>query len=195
MTIEPDPNGISWAEREDPVTVEPPPTLRTGGIVDRLATRMSEREIAVALDLGHVAAFNVSATPARLSVANAHVWQETGRGQRGLYNFNFLNGDWLPGDPEARFPLVADEGYGAMTHSMRKFLRAYPDAFSGAVGYWRTMAKQYPSALPLFDAGDGDGAAREMKRLGFFSGNVEVYARALRLMAAEYLERVKKGSL
>lgn len=31
MTIEPDPNGISWAERDDPdVVVETPPTLRTG---------------------------------------------------------------------------------------------------------------------------------------------------------------------
>jgi hypothetical protein len=198
MTIEPDPNGISWAACDDiePVVVDVPPTQRTGvgPIVERVRTRMTEREIAVALDLGHVGAFNVTASQLRLSVANAHVWQETARGT-SLWNYCLVNLDWLPGDPGDRFPLVADEGYGASAHSMRKYLRSFPDAFSGAVAYWRTMAGRYGSALPFFDAGDGDGAGRKLKELRFYTGDVEIYARALRLMSVEFMSKRKGGVL
>lgn len=187
MTIEPSPEGPSFAERD----TEPP---TQGGIVDRLATRMSEREIAVALDLGHVAAFGVSASPARLSVAWAMVCQETARG-KALWAFNFGNVDATADWHGERFSLTADEGYGASTRAQTKFLRAYPDAFSGAIGWWHFMAAHYAAALVAFDAGDGVSAARALKSKGYFTGDEAAYARALRLMAAEYLSKVKEGSL
>lgn len=189
MSIEPSPESTFTATDTLPTGAP-----AVGIVVPKLATRMSESEIVTALDLGHVAAFGVSPSEARMSVANAHVWQETTRGAH-VWNFNMLNGDWLPGDPSDRFLLVADEGYGADAHSMRKYLRAFPDAFSGAVGYWQTMAGRYAAALPYFDAGDGDGAARELKLLRFFTGDVEIYARALRLMAAEWIGKRRDGRL
>lgn len=198
MTIEPDPNGISWAERDDiePVVVDVPPTQRTGAgpIVDRVRTRMTEREIAVALDLGHVGAFNVSASQMRLSVAWALVCQETARGT-SLFNFNIGNVDATQDWPGDRFSLTADEGHGASKRPMTKFLRSYQGAYAGAVGWWRVMADRYSGAFPFFDAGDGDGAARKLKECKYFTGDVEAYARALRLMSVEYMSRRKGGGL
>ncbi len=198
VTIEPDPNGISWASRDEfePVVVDVPPTQRTGAgpIVERVRTRMTEREIAVALDLGHVGAFNVSASQMRLSVAWALVCQETGRGQ-SVWNYSLGNVDATKDWTGDRFELTADEIIGGKRVQRTKLLRSYQGAYAGAVGWWRIMAERYGAALPFFDAGDGDGAARKLSTLRYFTGNAEEYARALRLMSVEFMSKRKGGGL
>lgn len=194
MTIEPSPEGPIFASRDDiePVIVEAPPTLRTGGIVAKAKTPMTEREIATALDLGHVGAFNSSASVARLSVAWAMVCQETGRGT-ALWGWNIGNVDAAQGWTGDRFSLTANEGSGASTHAQTKYLRAYAGAYAGAVGWWRYLAEHHATALAAFDSGDGDAVGMALKKSGYFTGDVTVYCRALRLMAAEFLQ--KSGSL
>ncbi len=188
--------GFATRDTIEPVVVDIPPTPRTGPgpIVDRVRTRMTEREIAVALDLGHVGAFNVSASQMRLSVAWAMVCQETGRGQY-LWGFNIGNVDATKDWPGDRFELTADEIIGGKRVQRTKLLRSYQGAYAGAVGWWRVMAERYGGALPFFDAGDGDGAARKLSALRYFTGNVEEYARALRLMSVEFMSRRKGGGL
>ncbi len=188
------------------MSIEPSPesnfsltdTLPTGApavtrIVDRLATRMTEREIAVALDLGHVAAFGVSPSRERLSVAWAMVCHETGRGQVGLYCFNIANVDATEDWTGDIFSLTANEGSGATTHAMTKWLRAYPDAYSGAVGWWQFMAREYAAALTVFDTGDGERSAESLRR--YFTGDMAALKRELRLLSSEFLKRRKDGGL
>jgi hypothetical protein len=190
------------------VTIEPSPestfnatdTLPTGAaavgaIVDRLATRMTEQQIATALDLGHVAAFGVSPSEARMSVAWAMVCHETGRGEKGLYNYNLGNVDAAQGWTGDRFSLTANEGSGATVHAQTKYLRAYPDAYSGAAGWWQYLAEHHATALALFDSGDGDAAGAALKRSGYYTGIEAAYQRELRLMAAEYLAKRRDGRL
>lgn len=182
MSIEPSTDGPSISLASD--TREVP----------RLVTRLSESEIATVLDLGHVAAFNVSPSPARLSLAWALVCHENARGE-AIHNFDIGNVDatdeWY-GDVMS---LTADEGEGASVHKQTKWLRAYPDAFSGAVGWWRFMADHHETALAAFDSGDGERSADALKRSGYFTGPLVAYRRELRLLAAEFVRRRADGSL
>jgi hypothetical protein len=120
------------------------------------------------------------------------ICEETGRGEF-LHNNNFGNVDAGPDWLGPIFYLTADEGHGPTLHRMRKALRSYDRPFAGALGWWEFMAAHYAGALVAFDTGDAQKAVDALhgvNGLGYFTGDRVAYARALRLMAAEYLRRL-----
>ena len=185
MSIEPSPEGPTFATRDifEPVIV-------TTHEVPRERTPLTDAELRTALAAGHVLAFEAEASPVRLDVATAMVEFETDHGH-ALWCFNFGNVDAAQGWTGGRFSLVADEGSGDSTHSLRKMLRAYPSADEGAAGYWRYLAEHHGAALAAFDSGDGDRAARALKASGYFTGSVEAYAAGVASLARS--ERRKRG--
>ena len=186
MSIEPSPEGPIFATRDtDPVIV-------ASHEVRRERTPLTDAEIRTTLAAGHALAFGVEASPERMSVAWAMVCQETARG-KALWNWNMGNVDATSEWRGDRFALTADEGYGTSRRGQTKFLRAFPDALTGTVAWWRFMAEGYPAVLARFDAGDGNGAGLELKKAMYFTGDVVAYCRALRLMSAEFLRRWHGG--
>lgn len=159
--------------------------------VPRVRTPLDERDLSDVLAIGHRAAFDgADPSPARLSVAWAQVCQETGRGKL-LWNNDFGNltagpewtGDWWTYESE-------ESELTGQAKLVRMHFRAYATPECGAADYWRRLAGLYASALPFFDRGDGEGAAVELHRLRYYTGDVTAYARALRLLAAEWFSRV-----
>ena len=184
MSIEPSPEGPIFATRDEE------PVIVAAHEVPRERTPLTDAEIRTSLAAGHVLAFGAEASPMRLDVATAMVELETGHGH-SLWCWNFGNVDAAQGWTGARFPLTADEGSGSSTHSLRKMLRAYPSAEEGAAGYWHYLAEHHSAALAAFDSGDGDRASRALKRSGYFTGSVEVYAADVASLARA--ERRKRG--
>ena len=177
MTIEPSPEGPAFATRD---TFEP--VVVATHEVSRERTPLTDTEIRTALAAGHVLAFGAEASPLRLDVATAMVEFETGHGH-ALWCFNFGNIDAAQGWTGGRFSLVADEGSGSSTHSLRKMLRAYPSAEEGAAGYWQYLAEHHGAALAAFDSGDGDRVATALKASGYFTGSADAYAAGVTSLA------------
>jgi hypothetical protein len=161
-------------------------------VVPRERTPLSDDALRDAAAAGHVRAFGVPPSEARLSVAWAMLALEHAHGE-ALWCNNFGNVDAGAGWQGAAFALTATEGSGATAHPETKLLRAFPDAVAGACGWWHFLEEHDASALVAFDAGDGVGAAIALKARGYYTGDLGAYERALRSLVAEYARRWPTG--
>ena len=64
------------------------------------------------------------------------------------------------------FGMAATEGSGASARRATSAHYAYPNAAEGAAAYWRFLRDHYAHALPAFEAGDPEAAARLLKGFG-----------------------------
>jgi hypothetical protein len=177
---------------DEPPDTEPAPAPRA--IVDRIHTPILEAQLFDVIRLGHLLAFGETCPLLRACVTWAQLCEEHGRGPTaGIWCFNLGNQDATPDWEGPIFGLTADEVIHGVREPRHKMLRAYETVEQGATGYWTRLEDAYADALPLFDKGDGDGAARALKRLGYYTGPVEDYARGMRLMTAEALKRFGEG--
>lgn len=172
---------LTWSAATDE---DPPPTARQ---VERIATPISEEELAAALELAHERVFQESPSRARLACAWAQVALENGRGQK-TWNYNLGNitafGQW----PGQYYVLRVSERVQRNPDVWKKMdlrFRSHKDATDGAVDYWQLISGRFASVLSFFDAGDASGAAFELSRLRYYTAHADRYART---MAALYRE-------
>jgi len=151
--------------------------------VPRIATPLTELELADAIYVGHLEVNGAYPSAERLLVALAQMSLELARG-KAIWNFNLGNvtagtswhGDYYtlhvppPDPPILRF-------------------RSHANAFEGAIDYWDLMNRLWPKVLPYMDAGDAANAAVELGQYHFFLANVDSYARGMASLYAEYKRR------
>src|SRR5262249_47778198 len=68
--------------------------------------------------------------------------------------------------------------------------RSHTNFIDGASDYWRVLAGQYASALKFFDAGEPMEAAAALKTRGYFTAELEPYARAMSQLYADFRSKV-----
>ncbi|MFT3774572.1 MAG: peptidoglycan-binding protein [Minicystis sp.] len=161
------------------------------GLVTKTATPLSETELAAALEIGHHVALGESAAQRRIACAWAQIALENDRG-RALWNNNMGNitafGSWKG----AYYVIQVAERVRRNPDVWKQIdmrFRAHADAIAGAADYWKLMSGRYGSSLAYFDAGDAEGAALELSRLGYFTANADPYARAMGSLYREFIQR------
>jgi hypothetical protein len=160
-------------------------------LVPKVASNPTEMEIALALRDGHVGAFGTPPSLDRLAIAWGQVCQETARG-KALCGWNMANLTCKQGSLHDYYTRTGTEylqgdGKGAATKTL--CFRSFPSATVGAIAYWRSLADGYPEALALFDTGDGEAVAKALAKRHYFTAPIADYARALRLLSAEFKKR------
>lgn len=63
---------------------------------------------------------------------------------------------------------------------------AHADFIDGGRAYWGLLKRRYASALKLFDMGLTDSAARELKRLHYYTADADKYARGMMLLHGRF---------
>lgn len=63
---------------------------------------------------------------------------------------------------------------------------AHADFIDGGRAYWALLKRRYASVLPLFAAGNVEGAARELKRLRYYTADADKYARGMAGLARRF---------
>ncbi|MDI1478913.1 peptidoglycan-binding protein [Polyangium sp. y55x31] len=161
------------------------------GEVPKVATSLGEEELASVLEQGHHLALDASPSRNRLACAWAQVALENGRGG-AVWNNNLGNitafGSW----PGAYYVIRVAERVSRNPDVWKEIdmrFRAHADAIAGAADYWKVISKRYAAVLPFFDAGDAEGAAFELSRLGYYTAHADRYARAMRSLYQEFLRR------
>jgi len=149
-------------------------TVRRGE-VPSYVTALDAASMLAALGRGHVRAFGVEPTNARLAGAFALASFETDHGA-ALYNFNFGNVEAASADvPHTRWPRGSGDA---------RLLRAYDTAESGAADLWNVLRRRHGAALRAFDKADYPAAAAALARQGYFEATASRYIRALPRLAA-----------
>lgn len=67
---------------------------------------------------------------------------------------------------------------------------AHRDFIDGGRAYWSLLKRRYASVLPLFAAGNADGAARELKRLKYYTADADKYARGMAGLARRFTSEI-----
>lgn len=153
----------------------------SAGEVARTSTPLNDDGIETALSEGHVTTFATLPSHPRLGCAFALVALENAHG-KAIWCNNFGNISAFGGWPGQHYVIRVQERVKRNPDVWKwvdmKF-RAYPDSTSGAADLWRLLAGRYASALLRMDAGDPEGAAHELGRLGYYTAHVEQYARTM----------------
>jgi hypothetical protein len=171
-----------------------PPDPYHGRVVERVLTPVGEVELYTLAREGHVLAFGVGADFGTGLVAWAHLCLEHARG-KAVHNNNFGNQAATPAWTGPVAWLRAPELIGGVRSMHTQPLRAYDSPEQGARGYWLRLAEGYPSALATYESGDGDRVARALKVARYYTEDVEVVARGMRLLVAEGRRRFGMGEL
>lgn len=149
--------------------------------VTRAATPLTEADLAAVLEYAHQLSAGESPSRSRLACAFAHVALENGRGT-AIWNDNLGNisgfGAWKGSYYVIRVAERVSKNPDVWKQIDMRF-RAHGNPIAGAVDYWTIMTGRYAPVLAYFDAGDPEGAARELSRLGYFTARVDPYARAM----------------
>lgn len=157
-------------------------------VVPRVATPLSELELALALRNGHLRAFDARPDEDRLGVAWAQCALEHARG-RAIYGANIGNvtaGSTWTGDVyELRVQERVHRDPDTWKWLVLRF-RAHADPVAGAADYWRLLARRFASVLPLFDEGRAHEAAYRLSVLGYYTALAEPYADAMDELLAWY---------
>jgi flagellum-specific peptidoglycan hydrolase FlgJ len=154
-------------------------------VVPRVKTPLTRPELRTALVNGYRLAFEAEPTEETIGVAWAQLCEESGNGQ-WIWNNNFGNVDALPDWQSSVFELTAREVINGRSVMRTKRLCAFPNPEAGAAHYWRRLSENYADALPFFEAGDPVGAAKKLKELRYYTGDVEAYADSMRLLYRDY---------
>jgi hypothetical protein len=168
------------------------PTL----IPDRL-TPISEEDAIRAFADGWSVALRADPSPRQLAIIVAHVILENAAGFTALHWWNFGNVK-----ASAKYPgnyctyrcneVIAGQVRWFDPPHPATWFRAYGSAAEGAEAHVRFLAEDsdgdgknyYAPAWARLLAGDADGFVRTLSRLGYFTGPVDAYARAVMSIAA-----------
>lgn len=144
--------------------------------VARLRTPLSEQEIADALISGHKQVFGCAPSTLKLGCACCHIDIENEHG-KSIWDNNF--GNITGGDQFYTF-VTKEQTSPGVWKELKLHYRAYPDAVSGAAGYWKLLASDhYSLVLEFFEAGDIEGATRELGRQHYYTANIEPYVHTM----------------
>jgi hypothetical protein len=127
----------------------------------KIATQVSQIDLAHVLRAGHQEVFGREPSPRRLAMGWAQVALENGQGQR-VYNHNLGN---IGASGKTFYYVVGGH----------KFL-SNRDFKEGARRYWLTLKEMCPSSLRYFDAGDAVGAAKQLRRCGYYRAEIGHYS-------------------
>jgi hypothetical protein len=157
-------------------------------VVPKVATPLSELELARVLRDGHIRAFDAHPDEDRLGVAWAHNALEHARG-RAIYGSNIGNvtagSSWSGDVYELRVQERIHRDPDEWKWLVLRF-RVHPNAVAGAADYWRLLARRFASVLPLFDDGRAHEAAYRLSVLGYYTALAEPYADAMESLLASY---------
>lgn len=157
-------------------------------IVAKVATPLTEVELARVLREGHLRAFGELPSEDRLAVAWAQCALEHGRGQF-IYCHNLGNvtaGSRWVGDV---YQLVVQERVRRdpdVWKTLTLSFRAHASPEAGAADYWILLARSFSSALARFDVGDAAGASDALSAAGFYTARAGAYTAAMVSLLAFY---------
>jgi hypothetical protein len=162
-------------------------------LVARYRTPIDDNTLPELLRGAHFGALGIAPSRARLGMAWTHVCHETWK-LASSWNNNLGNFTCFPNEGLDYFDLSTTEyaeGDGKGAVDMRLHYVAYDSIEEGARAYWQRMSTFYKSAFALFDSGDGGAVARELGKppRRYYTGRVDVYARSLTLLYAEFVRR------
>ncbi len=142
------------------------------------ATPISPENLIAVLELTHTDLFQQPPSKERLTMANAHIAIENGRGKK-IYGNNFGN------IGAARVPTGGHPFYRI---GGSRFL-AHPSAEAGAKAYWMHMVRRCGTALVRFSDGSGYQSAADLKRCGYHRADVNLYGAALQSLYNEWIAK------
>lgn len=142
----------------------------------RARTPLERSELVAALRAGHERAVGEVPSEPRAQVAMAQLLVEHGADLHAIWTFNLGNLQAPTEWPRPWFVMTATEIIRGKPTWVKSRWVAAVDPAEGAELYWRRLAERYAGALPFFDAGDPAGAARALKRTGYYTGDAEAYA-------------------
>jgi hypothetical protein len=158
-------------------------------LVQRIATPLSDVGIAHELGKAHEDVYAGHPSPELLGCLWAQVCLEHARG-KCLFNHNYGNitcGRDYPGD---FYTLTTDEQVRpGEWQSMSLRYRAYGAHRTGAAEYIRFLEGHCESALNLFRRGKALEGAHRLKELGYYTADVEPYAKSMVSLYNEFHRR------
>ena len=158
------------------------------GVVPRVATPLSELELARVLRDGHVRAFDARPDEDRLGVSWAQNALEHARG-RAVYCANIGNvtaGASWGGDVYELYVQERVRRNPDVWQWLTLRFRVHTDVRDGAADYWKLLARRFAGVLPLFDEGRAHEAAYRLSVLGYYTALAEPYADAMESLLAWY---------
>lgn len=167
-------------------------------LVPAQKTQVSVEEMIDAYAQGHEATMGQEPPPPCLSVEVAHACLECGNGQE-LWNFDFGNVKWSPGWDGLYCKRRCNEIIGgkvrwfdpvADADNPACWFRAFEDAAQGAKKQVEFLATtdRYREAWTNIYKGRADAAVRALGKAGYFTANVDAYAKAVVLISGHLLE-------
>ena len=174
----------------------PPPSLRmpadpydaiAGVEVAHVLTPLTSQQLLDVIVAGHVECFSEEPSYRRRATAWAMLALEHAGGHAVHgYNLGNIGLGSFTGDHE---PLRAREVLGGHDKMITQQIRAHDNATTGAADYWDFLARRFPKALALFDAGDCAGVARELKQGRYYTAPEAEYAHAMVGLYADFERR------
>jgi hypothetical protein len=139
-------------------------------------TPISELELLQALLDGHIAATAHAPSANRLVCAWGQCALECGRGKKlRVYNVGNITASVKYVENGGNYCVVPCSPPDPQTLNFRW----YENAIDGAEAYWDLLIARYCSALAASDAGDSVGAARALKRAGYYTADGAQYEYAM----------------
>ncbi len=156
------------------------------GEVEATRTPLTGSEAARELRLAYARLTGQTPSEQALQVLTAQWAHETGSGQ-SMFNYNFggIRGKSSSG---RSYVWATHEGSGIHSRISSGRFRAHLSAEEGAADYLSLLARKYPEALDAAERGNVSEFVQSLKRGGYFTGNEETYASAVRVLQ----ERVQK---
>jgi peptidoglycan hydrolase-like protein with peptidoglycan-binding domain len=140
--------------------------------IPRVLTPATVERLVVAIAAAYEVTFARPHNPLACRVAVAQLQEEHGVPLRDIWLNNVGNQDVISsGGP---YFFLEDEREGR-----RHTLPAFASLREGAAAYWARLERHYGAALPAFEAGAPGPAAELLKELGYYSGDVDAYRRAM----------------
>ncbi len=164
----------------------PPPTSSADGLgsgtgaseVASRRTPMNMNGIRQALAGAYRQAHGSNIPGKMLDILSAHVAHETARGDR-MFNYNF-GGIKGTGPSGLTTKYQTTEVFDGETKKLVDGFRAYRSPEEGAGDYLKLLHDRFPAAFQDAKQGDVTAFAGSLKQAGYFTADLEGYARALR---------------
>jgi len=122
-----------------------------------------------------------------LDILTAHVSHETAAG-RSMYNYNF--GGIKGASPDGTTARCKTHEYiNSKKTNLVDGFRAYRNLTDGAADYLSLLQRRYGAALERAEQGDVDGFSTALKKRGYYTAPLGIYARAMRARLNQGLDQ------
>jgi hypothetical protein len=141
-------------------------------------TPLKQSELFEVLKESHVSVFGKEPSINRLASGWAQIGLENGQGNK-IYNNNLGN---IGGSKKQPHFFIAGHRF-----------KSNDSPLEGAIVYWNTIKKMCSAVLAYFDAGDPNGAAKQLYRCGYYRADPNFYSHVMSQLFFKSLKELNKN--